>query len=123
MARRRRVARATTETTADSASTTAGSEQDPLIIPIPGSPSTPEEDTTMAFADGSANQGLAAELIGQSMGQLSGSSVVAQNNFITVNKALDYDFIEGKRMIGLEEAVGVREVSSKRVPAGPSVPA
>ena len=77
----------------------------------------------MAFADGTANQGLAAELVGQSMGQLSGSSVVAQNNFITVNKALDYDFIEGKRMITLDEAVGVREVSSKSVPAGPSVPA
>lgn len=77
----------------------------------------------MAFADGTANQGLAAELVGQSMGQLSGSSVIAQNNFITVNKALDYDFIEGKRMITLEEAVGVREVSSKSVPAGPSVPA
>jgi hypothetical protein len=77
----------------------------------------------MAFLDGTANQGLAAELVGQSMGQLSGSSVVAQNNFITVNKALDYDFIEGKRMVTLEEAVGVREVGSKSVPAGPSVPA
>ena len=77
----------------------------------------------MAFLDGTANQGLAAELIGQSMGQLSGTAVVAQNNFVTVNKALDYDFIEGKRMVGLTEAVGVREVASKKVPAGPSVPA
>ena len=77
----------------------------------------------MAFMDGTANQGLAAELIGQSMGQLSNSGVVAQNNFITVNKALDYDFVEGKRMVGLTEAVGVREVASKSVPAGPSVPA
>jgi hypothetical protein len=80
------------------------------------------EDKPMAFAEGSANQGLAAELIGQSMGQLSGSSVVAQNNFITVNKALDYDFIEGKRMVGLTEAVGVREVASKSNPAGPVSP-
>lgn len=77
----------------------------------------------MAFADGTANQGLAAELVGQSMGQLSNTNVVSQNNFVTVNKALDYDFIEGKRIITLDEAVGVREVSSKRVPAGPSVPA
>ena len=83
-------------------------EQDPLEIPIPG-PSTPEEESDMAFMDGTANQGLAAELIGQSMGQLSNSGVVAQNNFITVNKALDYDFVEGKRMVGLTEAVGVRE--------------
>jgi len=73
----------------------------------------------MAFADGTANQGLAAELVGQSMGQLSGTGTVAQNNFVTVNKALDYDFIEGKRIVGLAEAVGVREVSSKQVPAGP----
>jgi len=97
-------------------------QTDPLVIPVPG-PSTPEEESTMAFLDGTANQGLAAELIGQSMGQLSGTAVVAQNNFVTVNKALDYDFIEGKRMVGLTEAVGVREVASKKVPAGPSVPA
>lgn len=95
-------------------------EVDELIIPVPGPP-TPEEDCGMAFLEGTANQGLAAELIGQSMGQLSGSAVIAQNNFITVNKSLDYDFIEGKRLVGLTEAVGVREVSSKRVPAGPSV--
>lgn len=96
-------------------------DQDPLEIPIPGA-STPEEDDEMAFADGTANQGLAAELIGQSMGQLSNTGVVAQNNFVTVNKAQDYDFLEGKRMVGLTEAVGVREVASKQVPAGPSVP-
>ena len=71
-------------------------------------------------SEGTANQGLASELIGQSMGQLSGTAAVAQNNFVTVNKVLDYDFIEGKRMIGLTEAVGVREVSSKSVPAGPA---
>lgn len=95
---------------------------DELEIPIPGpGPSTPEEEPEMAFLDGTANQGLAAELIAQSMGQLSGSAVVAQNNFITTNKALDFDFIEGKRMIHLPEAVGVREVASKSVPAGPTV--
>lgn len=77
----------------------------------------------MAFADGTANQGLAAELVGQSMGQLSNTNVVSQNNFVTVNKALDYDYMEGKRIVTLEEAVGVREVASKKVPAGPSVPA
>lgn len=70
--------------------------------------------------DPSANQNLAAELIGQSMGQLSNTGVVAQNNFVTVNKALDYDFIEGKRIVDLVEGVGVREVASKSVPAGPT---
>jgi len=74
----------------------------------------------MAVADATANQGLAQELIGQAMGQLSGSAVVAQNNFLTVNKALDYDFIEGKRVVDLVEALGGREISSTQVPAGPT---
>jgi hypothetical protein len=47
---------------------------------------------------------------------------VAQNNFVTVAKLTDYDYMEGKRVIGLTEAVGVREVASKSVPAGPSSP-
>ena len=83
--------------------------QDPLEIPVP---STSPEDTTMPAEPGSANQGLAAELIAQSMGQLSGTAAVAQNNFVTVNKTLDYDFIEGKRLVDLAEAVGVRETGS-----------
>ena len=84
--------------------------QDPLELTI----TAKEEEMA------TANQGLAAELIGQSMGQLSGTAAVAQNNFVTVNKALDLDFIEGKRVIGLTEAVGVREVSSAKTPAGPN---
>lgn len=63
---------------------------------------------------------LANELMSQSMGTLSQTGVVAQNNFVTVNKALDYDFMENRRMITLDEAVGVREVASKTVPAGPN---
>ena len=54
------------------------------------------------------------------MGQLSGTAAVAQNNFVTVNKALDYDFVEGKRVVDLVEALGGREVGSKTVPAGPT---
>lgn len=94
-------------------------DQDPLVIPVPG-----DDDISggpaMAYADGTANQGLAGELIGQSMGQLSNTGVVAQNNFVTVNKALDYDFVEGKRVVDLVEALGGREVGSKTVPAGPT---
>lgn len=52
--------------------------------------------------------------------QLAQSGVIAQNNFITVGKAQDYDYLEGKRMVTLEEAIGVREVSSTQVPAGPT---
>ncbi len=49
---------------------------------------------------------------------------VAQANFVTVNKILDLDFIEGKNMVSLTEALGAREVGSKEVPAGPNtVPA
>jgi len=47
---------------------------------------------------------------------------IAMNNFITVQKLVDYDYMEGKRVIGLTEAVGVREVASKSVPAGPVSP-
>lgn len=54
------------------------------------------------------------------MGQLAQSGNVAQNNFITVTKALDYDFMENKRIVTLDEAVGVREVSSQVTPAGPA---
>ena len=93
--------------------------QDPLIVPVPVDDGLFEEEPIMA-AEASANQGLAGELIGQSMGQLSGTGVVAQNNFVTVNKALDYDFMEGKRVVDLVEALGAREVGSKNVPAGPT---
>ena len=66
-----------------------------------------------------ANQDLARELIGQSMGALSNTATVAQNNFVTVSKLTDYDYLEGHRVIGLTEAVGVREVSSRSTPGGP----
>lgn len=59
-------------------------------------------------------------LIEQSMATLSQSGVVAQNNFLTTTKAQDFDYLEQKRMVTLEEAVGIREVASKSVPAGPS---
>jgi len=56
----------------------------------------------------------------QNMMQLSQSGVIAQNNFITTTKAQDLDYLEGKRMVSLEEAIGVREVASKTSPGGPS---
>jgi hypothetical protein len=45
---------------------------------------------------------------------------VAQANFVTMNKVLDYDYLEGKNMVSLTEALGAREVASKEVPAGPN---
>ena len=54
-------------------------------------------------------------------GQLAAQSgQIAQNNFITTTKAQDLDYLEGKRIVSLEEAIGVREVASKEVPAGPN---
>ena len=47
----------------------------------------------------------------QSMAQLGQTGVVAQNNFVTVQKLADYDYFENKRMVTLDEAIGVREVS------------
>ena len=55
----------------------------------------------------------------QNMAHVGQSANIAQNNFITTTKAQDLDYLEGKRLISLEEAMGVREVSSRQVPAGP----
>lgn len=52
--------------------------------------------------------------------QLMQSGNVAQNNFITVAKAADYDYFENKRMVTLDEAVGIREVQSQVNPGGPA---
>ncbi len=45
---------------------------------------------------------------------------VAQSNFVTVNKMLDLDYMEGKNMVSLTEAMGAREVGSKENPGGPA---
>ena len=52
--------------------------------------------------------------------QLTQSGVIAQNNFITVQKVVDYDYLENKRMVTIDEAVGVREVQAQNSPGGPS---
>jgi len=44
--------------------------------------------------------------------QLMQSGNVAQNNFITVQKVVDYDHLEYKRVISFTQALGVREVQS-----------
>ncbi|QDT94688.1 hypothetical protein [Gimesia aquarii] len=52
--------------------------------------------------------------------QLMQTGTVAQNNFVTVQKIVDYDYLENKRMVTLDEAVGIREVQSKVNPGGPA---
>ena len=44
--------------------------------------------------------------------QLLQSGNIAQNNFITVQKVVDYDHLEYKRIISFTQALGVREVQS-----------
>ncbi|GAG09722.1 unnamed protein product [marine sediment metagenome] len=61
-------------------------------------------------------------IVESEMSQIAQSGRIAQNNFITTIKFADNDYLEGKRIVSLEEAIGVREVSSKSVPAGPNVP-
>lgn len=55
----------------------------------------------------------------QNMAQLGQSGVVAQNNFITVEKASDYDFLVTKNQVTLAQALGAREVGARITPAGP----
>ncbi len=44
----------------------------------------------------------------------------AHENFVTISKAQDYDYMENKRMVTLDEAIGAREVAAKVTPGGPS---
>jgi hypothetical protein len=76
-------------------------------VPIPG---LPEGESDMPLAD---------NLHEQNMATLGQTGVVAQNNFVTVQKVIDYDHIEQKRIVSLDEAVGVREVQSEYNPGGP----
>jgi hypothetical protein len=76
-------------------------------IPIPGDAAM--SDVTANFSTHAANQLLQ-------------SGNVAQNNFITVQKVIDYDYLEGKNMVSLTEALGAREVASEKNPGGPSKP-
>ena len=77
--------------------------------------------STMPLADNLHEQnmsalGAAGAVLGPMLAQ---SGNVAQNNFITTQKLIDVDYLENKRMITLDEAVGVREVQSQVNPGGP----
>ena len=80
------------------------------VVQVPVPNSSTEGESEMALADNLHEQNMSA------LGQ---SGIVAQNNFITVQKVVDYDHIEQKRMVSLDEAVGVREVQSEYNPGGP----
>lgn len=58
----------------------------------------------------------------QNMAQLGAIAVMYQGDLKTISKAQDYSFQQGKDLVSLTEAVGVREVGSRVNPSGP-VPA
>ncbi len=77
-------------------------------------------DTVVTVEVGSmADPVIPEAFAAQAMSTLLQLGNIAQANMITVSKVVDFDYLENKRMVTLDEAVGVREVSSKRVPAGP----
>ncbi|MHC4180495.1 MAG: hypothetical protein ACYSWU_23580 [Planctomycetota bacterium] len=80
---------------------------DTIEIPVEGTgESSMANDCTERFAEQAANTLLQ---IGN----------IAQSNLVTVNKVVDYDYLEGKHMVSLAEALGAREVASKESPGGP----
>jgi len=52
--------------------------------------------------------------------QLTQTGIIAQNNFVTTTKLSDLDYLEQKRIVSLDEAIGVREVSATNSPGGPA---
>lgn len=67
-------------------------------------------------------QDLEPNVANHFLSQLVQTGNVAQNNFVTIQKIADYDYMENKRMVTLDEAVGVREVQSEVNPGGPRKP-
>ena len=49
------------------------------------------------------------------------TATVAQANFATVNQLSQLAYLQERNMVNLPEALGVREVASQSVPAGPKV--
>ena len=74
------------------------------------SPTLPEEEVQM----------MDSAVAGIMVQQLTQTGIIAQNNFVTVQKVVDYDYLENKRMVTLDEAIGVREVSAQTSPGGPA---
>ena len=62
---------------------------------------------------------VASDICALASANLAGVARVSHNSFITVDKMLDNDYMEGHRVISLPEALGAREVQSKITPGGP----
>lgn len=80
-----------------------------ISIPVPG-----EGENEMAMSD------QAASLHEQNLAQLGQIGVIAQQNLVTIGKAQDYSFQQGKDMVSLTEALGAREIGARVSPGGPA---
>uniref|UniRef100_A0A6H1ZP47 Uncharacterized protein n=1 Tax=viral metagenome TaxID=1070528 RepID=A0A6H1ZP47_9ZZZZ len=69
------------------------------------------------MADATAQFG---SLHDQNMAGMGAAITRFQNDVVTVSKAADYAYLQDKDLVSLAEAVGVREVSSRVNPAGPT---
>jgi len=63
-----------------------------------------------------------AALHDQNMAALGQVATLIQVNMQKVDKVIDYNYLEGKDLVSLTEAMGAREVGSRVNPSGP-VPA
>ena len=85
---------------------------------------TPDEGDPATMAspfDALHEQNMAA--LGKANNRLAATADAAHENFVTVQKIVDYSYLQERNMVSLPEALGAREVGSKSVPAGPTVPA
>lgn len=80
----------------------------------PGIPVTGRSENEMA--EPTAQFGA---LHDQNMAAMGQALAEFQADRVTVSKAADYSYLQGKELVSLAEAVGVREVSSRVNPAGP----
>lgn len=62
---------------------------------------------------------VASDVCAIASANLAGVARVSHNAFITVDKMLDNDYMEGHRNISLSQALGAREVQAKVTPGGP----
>lgn len=76
------------------------------VVPVHGD----QENAGMAEPN-DLSPNVANQMLTQTVGLMQQSGQIAQNNFITLQKVVDYDYLENKRMVTLDEAIGVREVT------------
>lgn len=56
----------------------------------------------------------------QNMAALGQAITRFQNDAVTISKAADYSHLQGKDLISNAEAMGIREVASRKNPGGPA---